>query len=1146
MKKFLLASLLAVVSVLPAVAEFEWGDLDTYGYQSNNGTTYEVYRLSSGVALKISSQGDVVIPERITVTYPTYGYPDPNILSTSTTYDVVQVNKINAKSVTIPATIKTIAPGAFNDATNLEKIVIEKGDTPLEFYRCFSYGDYKLASVEINRNIAALPDPDLNQFDTRGVYYLSPKNKFDLKIGADVESIQGPLFGWGAMDEAMVGKVEFEDWSNWYYNTEVDCLTAVPYAGGATIEAGGFTISTMEYPSDMTEIPDYKNYGLKFEGELWLPSTLKRIGKYAFSNQKDLFYIEFPEGLEEIADNAFEGCDALTFDGFPESLKSIGNSAFQGCLAQKSIILPENLTNLGNAAFYGMTGLEKAVLFSQVDAVPDYLCYGCTNLSTLYLPKNIKKIGAYSFAGISKLEEVILPEGLEIIGEYAFGDPLFTFTKFGALRKINFPSSLKSIRSNAFKGQGMHHLDLNEGLDSIGAYAFDGVTSLKSVSFPSTLTAIGEGAFNRTSVAKTNIPASVTSIGCYSLTGKEIILGDGITSVPENALGSPAILKVGKNVKTFANNAMSFVDLRVLEMLSKTAPTVNAAFDLTGVDVDNITFLVPDGSKDSYKRNPRWAVFNIVEESEADITVYVNGSPITEEARLQTGLHPSQIVRMTVSGTLADADWRLIRENFATLTYLDLSAITNTEIPDNALKEMDQLTTLILPSKTTKIGATAFYGNSLMDMPSIPETVEFIGSHAFYRCSMLTITKLPDALKMMSGNSHFAWCTSLRTLTAGPLLDLYNPDEAFSISSSNFEGCVSLEYVDFGDTQIKKLGEKAFYSCSSLANIILPSQLENIGISAFEYSGLESIQLPSTLKTIGSNAFARTKLRTVTIPNGVTVIPAGLFQSCSNLVSVNFPGSVTAIGTFLFTGTEKVTGISSLAVEAPAAATDALSALSIRRCGLSIPQQSYKSYLNAAQWGRLANMTNRLVVEMPEENFNVTAIDEVEYIEITEQEKWQQEAEEAAEGEEPAAVQARRAAKASLTSGDAFTQLFNDAQFATPTTEKGTRIFINPINGATLKSVFLGDEDVTSQMEGNSLLLPVKAVGTIRIVADLTGSGIEEVAVDDAIAYDTVITAFDTMGREVFAGRRADLDAAVAPGLYIIKSATTTEKVLVK
>ncbi|MDE6041056.1 MAG: leucine-rich repeat domain-containing protein, partial [Muribaculaceae bacterium] len=941
-----------------------------------------------------------------------------------------------------------------------------------------------------------------------------------------------------AMDEAMVGKVEFENWSNWYYNTEVDCLGAVPYSGGATIEAGGFTISTMEYPSDMTEIPDYKNYGLKFEGELWLPSTLKRIGKDAFSGQRDLFYIEFPEGLEEIADNAFVGCEALTFDGFPESLKLIGNCAFQGCTAQKSIILPENLTNLGNGAFSGMTGLEKAVLFSQVDAIPDYLCQGCTNLSTLYLPKNIKSIGAGSFSRVEKLEEVILPEGLEIIGFYAFAGADYTnLSNGGVLAKINFPSSLKSIRDYAFEAQQIRHIDLNEGLDSIGEYAFYGVETLKSVSFPSTLKAIGKGAFSGTSVAKTNIPASVTSIGFYSLTGEEIILGDGITSVPENALGTPAILKVGKNVKTFAYNALSFSNLRVLEMLSKTAPTVNAAFDLTGVDVDNITFLVPDGSKDSYKRNPRWAVFNIVEESEADITVYVNGSPITEEARLQTGIHPSQIVRMTVTGTLADADWRLIRENFASLTYLDLSAITNTEIPDNALKEMNQLTTLILPSKITKIGMEAFRGNSLMDMPSIPETVEDIGANAFYYCKMLTISKLPDALKMMY-DGVFQSCASLRSITAGPML--------VRLGNSTFEDCAGLEYVDLGDTQVKSIGYEAFSHCPSLTSIILPSELEEIAIGAFQSSALESIQLPSTLKTIGSSAFAGTKLRTVTIPNGVAVIPEDLFQNCTNLVSVNFPGSVTSIGANLFLGTEKVTGISSLAVEAPAAATDALSALSIRRCGLSIPQQSYKSYLNAAQWGRLANMTNRLVVEMPEENFNVTAIDEVEYIDISSQEKWQQEAEEAAEGEEPAAVQARRAAKASLTSGDAYTQLFNDAQFATPTTETGTRIFINPINGATLKSVFLGDEDVTSQMEGNSLLLPVKAVGTIRIVADLTGSGIEEVAVDDAIAFDTVITAFDTMGREVFAGRRADLDAAVAPGLYIIKSATTTEKVLVK
>ncbi len=109
-------------------------------------------------------------------------------------------------------------------------------------------------------------------------------------------------------------------------------------------------------------------------------------------------------------------------------------------------------------------------------------------------------------------------------------------------------------------------------------------------------------------------------------------------------------------------------------------------------------------------------MFNIIEEGEASIQVYVSQAPISEELKLQTGIQPSQVTKMKVTGTLADTDWRLIRENMISLTELDLSAITNTEIPDEALSNMAYLTKLVLPAKTTSIGNKAFYDNSLMNV----------------------------------------------------------------------------------------------------------------------------------------------------------------------------------------------------------------------------------------------------------------------------------------------------------------------------------------------------------------------------------------------------------------------------------------------
>ena len=103
-------------------------------------------------------------------------------------------------------------------------------------------------------------------------------------------------------------------------------------------------------------------------------------------------------------------------------------------------------------------------------------------------------------------------------------------------------------------------------------------------------------------------------------------------------------------------------------------------------------------------------------------------------------------------------------------------------------------------------------------------------------------------------------------------------------------------------TSNDKIGDYAFFGCSRLTSITLPSGVTEIGEDAFwGCSGLTSITLPSGVTEIGDYAFdSCSGLTSITLPSGVTEISESAFYNCSGLTSITLPSSVTKIGETAF------------------------------------------------------------------------------------------------------------------------------------------------------------------------------------------------------------------------------------------------------
>jgi hypothetical protein len=152
------------------------------------------------------------------------------------------------------------------------------------------------------------------------------------------------------------------------------------------------------------------------------------------------------------------------------------------------------------------------------------------------------------------------------------------------------------------------------------------------------------------------------------------------------------------------------------------------------------------------------------------------------------------------------------------------------------------------------------------------------------------------------GDFAFYGCSNLTSVTI--------PSSVTSIGDWAFHECTGLmlfivnnnnpNYKAVNGLLLSKDGKTLIKSVNGDVNI--PDSVTSINDWAFYgYSNLTSVTIPDSVASIGSEAFSGCSgLTSVTIGNGVTSIGDYAFASCSNLTSVTIPSSVTSIGSEAF------------------------------------------------------------------------------------------------------------------------------------------------------------------------------------------------------------------------------------------------------
>ena len=152
------------------------------------------------------------------------------------------------------------------------------------------------------------------------------------------------------------------------------------------------------------------------------------------------------------------------------------------------------------------------------------------------------------------------------------------------------------------------------------------------------------------------------------------------------------------------------------------------------------------------------------------------------------------------------------------------------------------------------------------------------------------------------GRGAFWGCSGLTSLTL--------PSGVTSIGNSAFSGCSGLTSLTI-PSGVTSISSYAFYGCSGLTSLTIPSGVTSISDCAFSgCSGLTSLTIPSGVTSIGDWAFQDCSgLTSLTLPSSVTSIGRCTFYGCSGLTSLTIPSSVTSIDNSAFSGCSGLTSL---------------------------------------------------------------------------------------------------------------------------------------------------------------------------------------------------------------------------------------------
>lgn len=459
-----------------------------------NGVVYRI--TDTGVAVNNLAKdnnlnGIVYVPEEVQ-----YG---------STTYKVTGIDYLgnrDIKEISLPGTIKNIADWTFQNCNNLQTVKLGEG---------ISY-----VSDRMFNNCTALKHVSLpNSLQNIGSLAFGACTSLkSLQLPKALESLGNSAFSGCEslsnieLPESLqtIGILCFNGCDNL---STIKVSPANPY-----FSTDGKAIFNKDKTVLYTAIP-VTSYNI--------PSTVRELRYYAFSDQKDMTSITLPEGLVSISSYAFSGCSKLEHLVIPSTVDSISNYAFYGCSALQQINIPQSIKSLADGVL-SYSGIKTLDIPSSVNYIGESAFSNCKSLQSIKLPERLTLLNYNLFDGCERLSDIQIPSTVTAIEDCAFNG-------CKALQTITLPASLCTFENTSWSDNSI----------------FSGCSALKSILVEAGnkyYESDGTALYNKAKDTLVCFPAGVTSYvvpqsvktiarkafcGCDSL--QNIMFEDGVSDL---------------------------------------------------------------------------------------------------------------------------------------------------------------------------------------------------------------------------------------------------------------------------------------------------------------------------------------------------------------------------------------------------------------------------------------------------------------------------------------------------------------------------------------------------------------------------------------------------------------------------------------
>ena len=184
-----------------------------------------------------------------------------------------------------------------------------------------------------------------------------------------------------------------------------------------------------------------------------------------------------------------------------------------------------------------------------------------------------------------------------------------------------------------------------------------------------------------------------------------------------------------------------------------------------------------------------------------------------------------------------------------------------------------------------------------------PSSLKRIGTWVFVNTG-LTKLELPASLKEIGSNA-FKGNKNLKTVTVADNSELESIGTYAFCENSNLES-----FTFEGSTALKTISQGAFSNDTKLASFDVPANVETINRAAFDgTSSMKHVtfQAPAKIKKIGEAAFQNANaLENIDLPEGLEEIQKDAFNKCTSLTEIGIPASVNKIAPTGFQQAEKL------------------------------------------------------------------------------------------------------------------------------------------------------------------------------------------------------------------------------------------------